>query len=134
LFAGQFHLPRRPLLVKIAPDLAWREIDQILVAITEHGVDGLIATNTTIRREALTGPAQLASGGLSGRPLRGRSNEIIAYISRQTNGRLPIIGVGGVFDAAGVQAKLDAGASLVQLYTALVYEGPGLPGRILRAL
>jgi dihydroorotate dehydrogenase len=132
--AEQHHLSRRPLLVKIAPDLAWSEIDVLLAAVTTNGIDGLIATNTTIRREGLRSQAQSESGGLSGRPLRERSTEIVAYVNRQTNGRLPIIGVGGVYNAAGVKAKLDAGASLVQLYTALVYEGPGLPGRILRAL
>jgi dihydroorotate dehydrogenase len=132
--AVQHRLPRRPLLVKIAPDLAWPEVDEILAAVTASGVDGLIATNTTTRRDGVSSPAQVESGGLSGRPLRERSNEIIAYVSRQTGGRCAIIGVGGVFDAADVQVKLDAGASLVQLYTALVYEGPGLPGRILRAL
>jgi dihydroorotate dehydrogenase len=132
--AVQHYLPRRPLLVKIAPDLGWSEVDEILAAVTTSGVDGLIATNTTTGRHGLSSPAQGESGGLSGRPLRDRSNEIIAYVSAQTGGRLAIIGVGGVFGAADVQAKLDAGASLVQLYTALVYEGPGLPGRILSTL
>lgn len=132
--AEQQGRPPRPLLVKIAPDLTWPEVDEMLAAVTDSGIDGLIATNTTIQRAGLQSRAQHESGGLSGRPLRERSNELIAYIHRQTNGRLPLIGVGGIGSAADVQAKLDAGASLVQLYTALVYEGPGLPGRILRRL
>lgn len=132
--AGKHGLQKRPLLVKIAPDLTHAELDEILTAVTSHEIDGLIATNTTLRRDGLESPLDGVSGGLSGRPLAKRSNEIIAYIHRQTDGRLPIIGVGGVGSAADVQAKLDAGASLVQLYTALVYEGPRLPGHILRNL
>lgn len=130
----QLKLRRRPLLVKIAPDLSWAELDEILTAVQDTRIDGIIATNTTVSRANLTDPAQSESGGLSGRPLRQRSTEIIAYIHRQTGGRLPIIGVGGVASAADVQDKLEAGASLVQLYTALIYEGPRLPARILRQL
>lgn len=123
---------KRPLLVKIAPDLGWDEMDEILAACQSNAVDGIIATNTTLSREGLTSSNRGEVGGLSGVPLRQRSNEIIATIARQTS--LPIIGVGGVKTAVDVQQKLDAGASLVQLYTGLVYEGPGLPGRILRGL
>ncbi|HFE65967.1 MAG TPA: quinone-dependent dihydroorotate dehydrogenase [Chloroflexi bacterium] len=133
-FSQQFKVRRRPLLVKIAPDLTWPELDEILTAVQDTRIDGIIATNTTTSRAGLTDPAQTESGGLSGRPLRQRSAEIIAYIHKQTGGKLPMIGVGGVASAADAQAKLDAGASLVQLYTALVYEGPRLPGRILRRL
>lgn len=124
----------RPLLVKIAPDLAWSELDEILRAIRDNNISGIIATNTTISRDGLTDEQRIEQGGLSGRPLASRSTEIIAYIQQQTNGNLPIIGVGGVQTAADVQAKLDAGASLVQLYTGLIYEGPRLAGRILRKL
>lgn len=127
-------LSTRPLLVKIAPDLSWAELDTVLTAVLEHQIDGLIATNTTIDRQRLHSPNQSESGGLSGRPLRQRSTEIIAYINRQTQGKLPIIGAGGVQTATDVQAKLNAGASLVQIYTGLVYEGPGMAGRILRNL
>ncbi len=133
-FSQQFKVRRRPLLVKIAPDLTWPELDGILTAVQDTRIDGIIATNTTTSRVGLTDPAQTESGGLSGRPLRQSSTEIIAYIHKQTGGKLPVIGVGGVASAADVQAKLDAGASLVQLYTALIYEGPRLPGRILRQL
>jgi dihydroorotate dehydrogenase len=126
--------PPRPLLLKIAPDLTWPELDQILTAAQDNQIDGIIATNTTLSRVGLAGAWAAETGGLSGRPLAQRSTEIIDYISRQTGGALPVIGVGGVFTAADVQAKLDAGAILVQLYTGLIYEGPAMAGRILRDL
>jgi dihydroorotate dehydrogenase len=132
--AKKHDLSRRPLLIKISPDLTWQELDDILQTATDNQVAGVIATNTTIKRDGLKDANQFQSGGLSGSPLALRATEIISHISRQTNGRLPIIGVGGIQTAADVQAKIDAGASLVQLYTALVYEGPRLPGRILREL
>ena len=125
---------RQPLFVKIAPDLSQKELDEVLAAVLDNRIDGIIATNTTTGREGIAGPLAAEAGGLSGRPLRSRSTEIIAAIHHRSNGRLPIIGVGGVHTAADVQAKLDAGASLVQLYTSLVYRGPGLAGRILRRL
>ncbi|MFQ5420308.1 MAG: quinone-dependent dihydroorotate dehydrogenase [Anaerolineae bacterium] len=125
---------RRPLLVKIAPDLDWDELDEILTAVQDHQIDGVIATNTTLSRKGLRDSHRTESGGLSGRPLRRRSTEIIAHIIRQTGGKLPVIGVGGVQTVADVQEKLDAGASLVQVYTGLVYQGPGMAGQILREL
>lgn len=125
---------KRPLLVKIAPDLTWHELDEILTAVQDNRIDGVIAANTTLSRENLTHPSKKESGGLSGRPLTARSTEIIHYIHRHTGGTLPIIGVGGIRTAADVEEKLDAGASLVQLYTSLIYEGPGLAGTILREL
>lgn len=128
------NLEPRPLFVKIAPDLSWAELDVILAAIESAEIDGIIATNTTLQRDDLTSGQRHETGGLSGRPLREQSTEIIAYISRQTGGRLPIVGVGGVATAADICAKLDAGATLVQLYTSLVYGGPGLPGQLLRDL
>ncbi|MCI0398317.1 MAG: quinone-dependent dihydroorotate dehydrogenase [Chloroflexi bacterium] len=124
----------RPLLLKIAPDLSWPELDDILAAAERRQISGIVATNTTTGRAGLRSPLREETGGLSGRPLATRSNEVIAYIHRQTRGRLPIIGVGGVFTAADAQARLDAGAALVQVYTGLVYEGPGMAGRILRGL
>lgn len=133
--AAEHELPRRPLFVKIAPDLSLGALDEVVAAVMDNNrIDGIIATNTTVSREGMTGPRAAEAGGLSGRPLRQRSTEIIAAIRQRTNDRLPIIGVGGVQSAADVQAKLDAGASLVQLYTGLVYEGPGVAGRILRRL
>ena len=132
--AASLAIPARPLLVKIAPDLAPAELDEILATALDAGVAGIIATNTTLARDGLRSPRRAEAGGLSGLPLRTRSTDLIAHIARHTGGRLPVIGAGGVRTAADVQAKLDAGAALVQLYTALVYEGPGLPGRLLRDL
>ena len=125
--------PRRPLLLKIAPDLNWPQIDAALQVIADLGLDGIIATNTTLAR-----PGALASanetGGLSGAPVRRRSTVIINYISRATNARLPIIGVGGIMDEAAAGEKLDAGATLVQLYTGLIYRGPFFAAEVARAL
>lgn len=127
-------LPLRPLLVKIAPDLSWAELDGMMGMVEKNGMDGIIATNTTVARpETLTHANQKEKGGLSGAPLTERSTEIIAYIHKHAPD-LPIIGVGGVRTAQDVQAKLSAGAKLVQVYTGLVYEGPGFPGRVLRQL
>jgi len=100
----------------------------------DHQVSGVIAANTTLGRQRLSSPLQDEQGGLSGAPLRERSTELISTISRQTQNQLPVIGVGGVSCYEDVRAKLDAGASLVQLYTGLVYGGPGTAGRILRDL
>ncbi len=132
--AQKHGLVPRPLLVKIAPDLTWSELDEILAAVQTARIAGLIATNTTLSRDGLQSSLRDETGGLSGRPLTTRSTEIITYVTRQTGGRLPVIGVGGVRAAGDVQAKLDAGASLVQIYTGLVYAGPGMAGSILRQL
>lgn len=125
---------RTPILVKIAPDLDPAALAAIVDAAGACGMDGIIATNTTLSREGLPPRAKSRIGGMSGAPLRQRSTEIIRAIHRQAGSALPIIGVGGIASALDVEEKLDAGASLVQLYTALVYGGPGLPGRILREL
>jgi dihydroorotate dehydrogenase len=125
--------PRRPLLLKIAPDLNWPQVDAALQVIADLGLDGIIATNTTLAR-----PGSLAAvneaGGLSGAPVRRRSTEIINYIARTTNGRLPIIGVGGIMDEEAAGEKMDAGATLVQLYTGLIYRGPFFAAEVARAL
>jgi dihydroorotate dehydrogenase len=118
--------PRVPLLVKIAPDMGEAEIDDVLAAVAATGVDGVIATNTTVGREGVPDYAAALQGGLSGRPLRARATEIVRYIARRTEGRLPIIGVGGIASAADALEKLEAGARLVQVYTGLIYAGPGL--------
>ncbi|HEY8449952.1 MAG TPA: quinone-dependent dihydroorotate dehydrogenase, partial [Bacillota bacterium] len=131
--AAQWGLGARPLLVKIAPDLGMEELEAILAAALEAGVAGVIATNTTVRREGVRGAAGQA-GGLSGRPLRERSTRVIAAVYRLTGGRLPIIGVGGIFSGDDAYEKIRAGASLVQVYTGLIYEGPSLPARINRRL
>ncbi len=132
--AQKHGIEKRPLLVKIAPDLTTAELDSILQTIRDTHIDGIIATNTTLSREGLTDANRFEQGGMSGRPLTQRATAIIREIARLTKGNLPIIGVGGVRTAADVQEKLNAGATLVQLYTGLIYEGPGIAGNILREL
>jgi dihydroorotate dehydrogenase len=119
-------VPPRPLFVKIAPDLRPAELDDIVEVVQSCALDGIIATNTTIGREGLSTPTP-ERGGLSGRPLRQRSTEIIRHVYRCARGSIPIIGVGGIFSADDAYEKIRAGASLVQLYTGLIYRGPGLP-------
>jgi dihydroorotate dehydrogenase len=119
----------RPLFVKIAPDLEPSELDDIVEAVQSCAADGIIATNTTIGRQGLTTLTSEA-GGLSGRPLRQRSTEVIRYLYRCSQGSIPIIGVGGIFSAEDAYEKICAGASLIQLYTGLIYRGPSLPRRI----
>jgi dihydroorotate dehydrogenase len=126
--------PRVPLLVKIAPDLTEGEIDDLLSVVVARGVDGVIATNTTVRREGVPECAAGLPGGLSGLPLKARATEVIRYIAGRTGGQLPIIGVGGIASAADALEKLRAGASLVQVYTGLVYVGPGLVHQINKGL
>jgi dihydroorotate dehydrogenase len=125
--------PRVPVLVKIAPDLTERETEDVLGAIDLAGVDGVIATNTTIGREGIPEQYHGLTGGLSGQPLRDRSTAMVNYIYRKTSGKLPIIGVGGVMNPRDALAKLEAGATLVQVYTGLVYTGPSLVKQINRA-
>jgi dihydroorotate dehydrogenase len=124
----------RPLLLKIAPDLDDEEIASIVSVAQLAGISGIIATNTTTSRDSLlSSPSRVSSagdGGLSGAPLRQRSNDVIRTIYRLTHGALPIIGVGGVFTAEDAWDKICAGASLIQLYTGFIYEGPGVARRI----
>ena len=122
----------RPLLVKISPDLSDGELDAVLKVVDEREIDGIIATNTTVRRDNLEteGQEDLGSGGVSGRPLHERSVDFISRIYRKTDGELPIVGVGGIFSAADALEAIRAGASLVQVWTGFVYEGPGLARRI----
>ena len=127
-------IARRPLLLKIDPDLTQNELDIIIEAALSSENSGIVATNTTISRSGLESADKVNRGGLSGRPLVKKSNEIISYINKRTEGNLPVIGVGGVFDADDVLLKIRAGASLVQIYTGLVYKGPRMAGRILRQL
>ncbi len=130
--------PRRPILVKIAPDLSFEAIDEILDLAGTRNLAGIVATNTTTARpesrDARSERTFAETGGLSGRPLRARATECIRHIYRQTAGRLPIIGVGGVFSADDAWEKIAAGASLVQIYTGLVYEGPGVVKAIVTGL
>jgi dihydroorotate dehydrogenase len=123
----------RPLLVKIAPDLSCRQIDDVLQAATDFGLAGIIATNTTLARPGAFAAVK-EQGGLSGRPIRRRSTEVVDYIVRRTGGRLPVIGVGGIDDAVSAAEKIDAGAVLVQLYTGMIFHGPWLAREIARAL
>ena len=121
----------RPLLLKIAPDLIEDEIGAIIAVAQETKVSGIIATNTTIKREGLSERnTDYGEGGLSGAPLRNRSNEVIRTIYRLTNGSMPIIGVGGVFTAEDAWEKICSGASLIQIYTGFIYEGPSIARRI----
>jgi dihydroorotate dehydrogenase len=126
----------RPILLKIAPDLSNEQLDDIVEIVQETGIAGLIATNTTIERKGLTTPAVVASeaGGLSGKPLTQRSTEVIRYLSVKSNRSFPIIGVGGIHSPEDAKEKLDAGASLIQLYTGFIYEGPGIVKRICKYL
>jgi len=122
-----------PLLLKIAPDLSFNEIDEVLGHIYDLEFDGIIATNTTLARPGALATANEA-GGLSGKPLTARSLEIVNYISRATEGKLPIIGVGGIMEPHDATRMMDAGASLVQVYTGWVYRGPFFPAKVAAAI
>lgn len=126
--------PRVPLLVKIAPDLAFDEIDEMVAAARDVNFDGIIATNTTVRREGVPAYAKQFGGGMSGEPLRARATQIIRHICETTRGEFPIIGVGGVSDVASALEKLRAGATLIQIFTGLIYQGPRLVKEINQAL
>jgi dihydroorotate dehydrogenase len=123
-----------PILIKLSPDLSQADLDRACSTIIDSSLDGVIVANTTLDRAGLRSRERSEAGGLSGAPLRGRSTELIASVERFTQGRLPIIGVGGVFGPEDARSMLDAGAKLVQVFTGLIYEGPALPHRILKAL
>jgi len=125
--------PRRPLFVKLAPDLTEREFDESLDAIGASGAAGVIISNTTIDKSAVPA-AKDEIGGLSGKPLRERSTELIRRAHARVGGELALIGAGGIFGAEDALAKIQAGASAVQIYTGFVYEGPGLPAQINRGI
>jgi dihydroorotate dehydrogenase len=132
--AGQ-HARRVPLAVKVSPDLDDAGIEAVADRVAARGIDAVIATNTTISRQGVEHlPAGREEGGLSGAPLRARATEVVAKLRRALPANVAIIGVGGIASAAHAREKLDAGASLVQLYTALVYRGPQLVGEIVRGL
>jgi len=124
----------KPILLKIAPDLTDEQLLDIIEIISETKLDGLIATNTTISRTGLTDVNKTEQGGLSGKPLTHRATEVIRFLSEKSNGSFPIIGVGGIHSAQDALDKLDAGASLVQLYTGFIYEGPNLIKSINKAI
>ena len=125
---------RVPLLVKLAPDLTDEELDDALDVLLDTGMDGVIATNTTLERQGLHSSLATESGGLSGAPLAEKSTRLVKKIYERTAGKLPVVGVGGIMDAEDAKRKLDAGACLVQVYTGLVYSGPGLVRSICRNL
>ncbi|GAB3643973.1 quinone-dependent dihydroorotate dehydrogenase [Spirosoma arcticum] len=134
----QFNASAKPILLKIAPDLTNGQLDDIIAIVAETGIAGVIATNTTISRADLTtdptAVAEMGAGGVSGRPLGKRATEVIQYLHQQSGGAFPIIGVGGIFSVEDALEKLNAGASLVQVYTSFIYEGPGLAKHINQAL
>ncbi|MBI6121093.1 quinone-dependent dihydroorotate dehydrogenase [Salegentibacter maritimus] len=125
---------QKPILLKIAPDLTDAQLLDIIEIVKETKIAGVIATNTTISREGLKSENKLETGGLSGKPLTNRATEVIRFLSEKSNKAFPIIGVGGIHTAEDALEKLDAGASLVQLYTGFIYEGPALIKRINKAL
>lgn len=124
----------RPVLLKIAPDLSGEQLLDIIEIVQTTKIAGVIATNTTIARESLKSENQKESGGLSGKPLRERSTEVIRFLSEKSGKAFPIIGVGGIHSPEDAIEKLEAGASLVQVYTGFIYEGPGLIKKINRAI
>jgi dihydroorotate dehydrogenase len=124
-----------PLVVKIAPDLTSEEIEQIADSLVRFEIDGVIATNTTLDRSLIFDlPHAYEAGGLSGRPVQGKSTEVIAELARRLDGRLPIIGVGGIDSLTAAREKMAAGASLVQIYSGFIYHGPGLIQTLARHL
>lgn len=128
----------KPILLKIAPDLNESQLDDIIDIVEKTKIAGIIATNTTISRDGLNTTKKeieaIGNGGLSGQPVTQRSTEVIRYLHTKSQGRIPIIGVGGIHSAKDAKEKLEAGASLVQIYTGLIYQGPNLVGDILKKL
>lgn len=128
----------RPILLKISPDLTNEQIDDMIAVMMECGIDGIVATNTTTSRDGLETPAatvtRIGRGGLSGGPLTKRSLEVVRYIHEKTDGNFPIIGVGGIMTPEDAVAMLDAGASLIQVYTGMIYNGPAFSRRICKLL
>lgn len=128
----------KPLLLKIAPDLTDSQLDDIVEIVQTTGIEGIVATNTTIDRSGLNTPTAdvdaIGAGGLSGKPVRKRATEVIRYLHTKSNGSFPIIAVGGIYTAADAKEKLNAGASLVQVYTGFIYEGPAIAKNICKGL
>jgi len=135
---NRHHPGHRPVFLKIAPDLTDGQLDDIVDIVVAEQVDGVVATNTTVSREGLETPADqvnaMGAGGVSGAPVRARATEVVRYLAAKSGGQFPIIGVGGIDGVEAAREKLDAGASLVQVYSGMIYEGPGLPARIVAGL
>lgn len=132
------HPGKRPVFLKIAPDLTDGQLNDIVDIVLSEGVDGVVATNTTISREGLATDSESVSamgpGGVSGAPVRARSTEVIRHLAAKSQGQFPIIGVGGIDSVEAAHEKLDAGASLVQVYSGMIYQGPGLPSRLVQGM
>jgi dihydroorotate dehydrogenase len=127
----------KPIFLKIAPDLNREQINDVIDLAMEIKLDGLVATNTTISRDGLAhcvGIGNQEGGGMSGRPLKQKSTTIIKYISGKTNGELPLIASGGIFTAADAKEKMEAGATLVQVWTGFIYEGPAIVKKIMKGI
>ncbi len=128
----------KPVLLKIAPDLTTTQVDDVIDLALEIKLDGLVAANTTISREGLETPAAsidaIGAGGLSGRPLKERSTGLVSYICGKTAGRIPVMASGGIFTAADAREKMAAGATLLQVWTGFIYEGPGIVKKICKSL
>lgn len=129
---------RKPVLLKISPDLNQKQLDETLEIMKRLGIDGIVATNTTVSRKGLKTSqdkvAAIANGGMSGAPITQRSLEVVRYVNKKTDGNLPIIAVGGIMSVQDALNMLDAGATLIQLYTGFIYEGPGLVRKINKAI
>ncbi|MGB0176379.1 MAG: quinone-dependent dihydroorotate dehydrogenase [Owenweeksia sp.] len=134
---AQTHSPK-PILLKIAPDLTNAQLDDIIDIVRITRIHGVIAANTTINRQGLNTPTNIVEsagmGGLSGKPVKARSTEVVRYLHTKSQGRFPIIAVGGIYTAADAREKIEAGASLVQVYTGFIYEGPGMVKKINKGL
>jgi len=124
--AAKRNTAEAPIFVKISPDMADSDMDDVVDVALELGLAGIIATNTTVRREGSVSDVE-QTGGLSGKPLKERANEVIQFLYRRSEGKLPLIGVGGIFTAEDAYERIRSGASLLQLYTSMIYEGPYLP-------
>jgi dihydroorotate dehydrogenase len=127
---------QKPLLLKISPDLSLSQLDDVINLAIEINLDGLVVTNTTLSREGLLcSPAELekiGNGGLSGHPLQKKSTEFVQYIAQKTNHQIPMIGSGGIFNVPDIKEKMEAGAGLIQVWTAFIYLGPGLVRKLLK--
>lgn len=131
-------IQKKPILLKVSPDLNFKQIDETIDIIQKIGIDGIVATNTTILRNGLNTEEsrikEIGRGGLSGAPLRQRSTEIIRYIKQKTDGKMPVIGVGGIMSIQDAFEKIEAGADIIQVYTGFIYEGPGFVKKINNAI
>ena len=136
--AGKAFADKKPILLKIAPDLTEDQLLDIIEIVDETKIDGVIATNTTISRDGLKTSKstidEIGAGGLSGKAVKSRSTEVIRFLHEKSKGSFPIVGVGGIQTADDAREKLEAGASLVQVYTGFIYEGPGMVKRINKGL